>query len=613
MRAVAAAHEPGQPGTVAAYLATRLQQLGVDRLFGVAGNYTAAMLDTILDDPATRLTISGSSNEICAGFAADAYARYRGFGAAFVTYSVGAFTMLNPIAGSFVEHVPVLLINGAPTNKETSVERNVGLLYSHTTGYELVDINMFRPVTAAAERISDGVQAPYQIDSVLTAMLTQLRPGYLEITEDVWRAPCPAPEGRLVSGAGAIVTRSLTAPAVAATVALLAHRPQTVLWAGAELQRLGLQDAFLGLLDAINRHLPTPAEQVRFVTTASSKAVVAESHPLFEGCVTLGTQEIASLVGDDGALLGLGGWTTSKDIGNQNIRGPGTILAAENGVVVGALFFPLVPLADYLAQLTAAFASAPVATADALASPRRLGLQRLQVPPRIVHRLASAPPSEEAVTYDAFFALLGTWLTEEDILVLDAGFPLVGAQAVPINRAHGFLAQAGWLSIGYSVPAATGVKCANPDSRAVVVVGDGAFHETCQAVSDHTAQGHDTVVFVLANGLYGIEQFLVNPNPFRTPPESYPDGLEDDPYPYNLLPDWDLVALAQAFGAVGRSVATVTELREVMADVRSRPGRNFVIEVRVPQRDLPEGLVSAAGGVGEDEVDNPSWPPSDTF
>ena len=179
--------------TVATYLKTRLEQLGLDRMFGVAGNYTAALLDTILVDPDSPITISGNPNEICAGYAADAYARYRGIGALYVTYSVGAFSLLNTIAGSYTERVPVLLVNGAPTNKETCVEANAGLIYSHTTGYDLVDVDVFRPVTAAAERVTNARQAPFQIDSVLTAMLTEHRPGYLEVAEDVWRATCWRP------------------------------------------------------------------------------------------------------------------------------------------------------------------------------------------------------------------------------------------------------------------------------------------------------------------------------------------------------------------------------------------------------------------------------------
>lgn len=40
---------------VAQYLKLRLEQLGLDRLFGVAGNYTAPFLNTILADRASPM------------------------------------------------------------------------------------------------------------------------------------------------------------------------------------------------------------------------------------------------------------------------------------------------------------------------------------------------------------------------------------------------------------------------------------------------------------------------------------------------------------------------------------------------------------------------------
>lgn len=595
--------------SVATYLKTRLEQLGVDRMFGVAGNYTAALLDTILVDPDSPITISGNPNELCAGYAADAYARYRGIGVLYVTYSVGAFSLLNTIAGSYTEEVPVLLVNGAPTNKEASVEANAGLIYSHTTGYDLVDIDVFRPVTAAAERVTNAVQAPFQIDSILTAMLTEHRPGYLEIAEDVWRATCSAPHGTLSSGANAIVTSSDVDAAVEATVSLLRLRPQIVLWAGVELQRFGLQDEFLDLLAAANEHHDDADDQIRFVTTASGKSVVSEDHPLFAGCVTLSTQEIKTLVRDRGVLLGFGGWTTSKNTDNQNIRGRGTVLAANDGVTVGARFFPLVDIRSFMSGLAAAFRS--------LASGREhdaVALERLLVPDHIVATPPAAVAAREVdeITYDSFFAQLNGWITEQDIVVADAGFPLIGAQSLHIGARNGFVAQASWLAIGYSVAAATGVKCANPTRRAMVVVGDGAFHETCQAVSDHHAYRHDTVVFVLSNGLYGIEQFIVNPNPFRDPPVDYPDHpLQDAPYAYNELPAWNFVALAEGWGGIGRTVSSTAELAAVLAEIRDTPDRNFVVEVVVPQLDIPSAL--ATDVVGEDETANPGWPPASKF
>lgn len=48
-------------------------------------------------------------------------------GAVVVTYGVGAFSLLNPVAGSFVEHSPVVVINGAPCYKEQLESSRVGL------------------------------------------------------------------------------------------------------------------------------------------------------------------------------------------------------------------------------------------------------------------------------------------------------------------------------------------------------------------------------------------------------------------------------------------------------------------------------------------------------
>jgi indolepyruvate decarboxylase len=72
-----------------------------------------------------------------------------------------------------------------------------------------------------------------------------------------------------------------------------------------------------------------------------------------------------------------------------------------------------------------------------------------------------------------------------------------------------FLAQNSWLSIGYSVGAATGIAVARPDKRPLVFVGDGSFQETCQELSTHAKHKLKTVVFVLSNeGFYGVEQML---------------------------------------------------------------------------------------------------------
>jgi indolepyruvate decarboxylase len=589
--------------TVAGYLKSRMEELGIAYMFGVAGNYTAPLLDTILADSDSPIKIIKNSNEITAGFAADGYARVKGKpSAVYVTYSVGPFTGLNTIAGSFVEKVPILMINGAPTNKEDSNEKNVGLLYSHTTGYEFIDIHMFRPITVAAERITNAAQAPFQIDSVLTALLTHSRPVYLEVTEDVWRARCNAPEGSLSSGKGRIVTVSEANNAIEASMKLIRSRPKSIFWAGIELQRLGLQEEFLELLAVTNDQHAQPNERIHFVTSALGKSCIAEDNPYFDGCVTLTKNQINELVGDDGVIIGIGAWTVGKDTENQNIRSDRTIMAAHDGVFVGSEFFPLVDLKTFIAALTEAFKSA-----------HKLNLKGIHPP---LKRLALVDTSDKGMGYTPFFKELESYINQEKdtVLVVDAGFPLIGAQGVTIPERNGFVAQAAWLAIGYSVAAATGVKFAVPNKRVMVAVGDGAFHETCQAVAEHHANGQNTVVFVLVNGIYGIEQYLVNPNPFRKPPVDYSDKLLDANYSYNEIPRWNYSKIPDAMGGIGRKAGTVDELRTVLEEIRQTPNENFVVEVSIPSKDTPEVLwPHLTSAIGEDETENPNWPPESKF
>lgn len=374
---------------------------------------------------------------------------------------------------------------------------------------------------------------------------------------------------------------------------------------GIELQRFGLEEDFIDLLDTVNAKYSRAGNEIHFVTSALSKSVISEDHPHFEGCVTLSQNEVERLVGDDGCIVGLGAWTIGKDTGNQNIRNENVVLASHQNALVGAKLYPMVLLKTFMQELKAALVE------DALPQHSIDGLRLSHIPSIANKSLAATEPY---LGYDGFFHTLESWLTKDDIMIVDAGFPLIGAQSVKISAQGGFVAQAAWLAIGYSVAAGTGVKCAKLDKRAIVVVGDGAFHETCQAVADHHAYEQNTVVFVLANGIYGIEQEIVNPNPFRDPPVDYKDPLLNSVYPYNALPQWKISKLAEGFGGIGRKVDNLGELEQVMKEIRDNTKDNFLVEVTIPKTDVPNAIrAELAISVGEDETENPNWPPASKF
>jgi len=69
--------------SVASYIFKRLQQNGVNHVFGVPGDYMLKALDHV---KATGVKWTGTCNELNAGYAADGYARINGLGALFTTY-----------------------------------------------------------------------------------------------------------------------------------------------------------------------------------------------------------------------------------------------------------------------------------------------------------------------------------------------------------------------------------------------------------------------------------------------------------------------------------------------------------------------------------------------
>ncbi|SHH72349.1 alpha-keto acid decarboxylase family protein [Flavobacterium johnsoniae] len=577
--------------SVAKYLQIRLEQLGLTHLFGIAGNYTAPFLNTIHEDKNAKIKIINDTNEINAGHCTDAYARQNGFAAVAVTYGVGAFTLLNSVAGSYVEHCPVLVINGAPTNKDQQRSLVQGMLASHMTGDMYSNINVFRNVTVAAEQITGSSDAPYKIDSVLNTCILYGRPVYLEVFEDAWRMECNPPDAPLTERE--VSKCQSSARKAAKRVAAMAQGKEIIFWGGIEIQRYGIQKEFLDLIETTD---------TEFVTSILGKSIVSENHPKFKGVFNgkASPKDVKEKFEKAQLKIGLGVWTTGKNLGGFDVWKEDTVLANHSGVRIGASYVANVSLRDFMIflkeELTKVnFSAYEMYDVEQLPESFFVADQSIR---------KNAKPT---LTYDTFFKRINTFIDERHIVVADAGFPLLGAQGIRIAEPNGFVAQASWLSIGYSVPAATGIKCARPDKRPVVFVGDGAFQETCQAISTQNKLKHDTVVFVLDNGIYGIEQMLVNPNPFRGADKveySIPDL--NDIYDYNQMHRWKYAKLVDVFGGRGFEVSTLDELDEVLKHLESIK-ENTIVHVNIPKTSIPESIAYKTEEPGEDEFLDKDW------
>src|ERR1700730_5577398 len=91
--------------TVTQQVLSRLHDIGVKDIFGVAGDFALPINDAICSDLSFRYV--GSCNELNATYAADGYARVHGISAVSTTYGVSELSAINSITGFYAEHLPV--------------------------------------------------------------------------------------------------------------------------------------------------------------------------------------------------------------------------------------------------------------------------------------------------------------------------------------------------------------------------------------------------------------------------------------------------------------------------------------------------------------------------
>ncbi|KDN76895.1 decarboxylase [Streptomyces olindensis] len=592
--------------TVARHLALRLAELGITHLFGVPGNHLGPFLTTLRAEGDVEWV--GTPTEGGAGQAADAYARLHGIGAAAVTYSVGAFNLLNACGGAYVEQVPLVAINASPPYEQWQNYRALGLLTSHMSPRAESNLEAYRQVTVDAQVISNPGLAPGQIDAALTACLSERRPVYLEVMEDLWDEPCPRPEAPLVRRDRPFSARNqpMLDHAVQAVLALVEERPgpdgrpRPMVWAGEEIDRFRLGGQLTDLVEATG---------VPFCTTVGAKAVVDEDLPQFHGVYNgKASHPDVHAVFKEWATcrIGLGAWSTSKNLGGEQCVGDDWVMAARGGVSVGTSYFPDVQLEQLLPALQDALVKAYGSgglEADYYAEAHAHHGPSAHRPAALEHHRASlrvgrsAHRHGEHLTYDGVFDRINHFLnhdTGEDwTVVSDAAFSLIGSMNLSLP-AGGFLSQVSWLSIGWSVGAATGAALApeRAEARPMVFVGDGAFQETCQELSTHTRLGLRSVVFVMDNGhFYGIEQMLVHP--------SYYAGRDHEPDHYNVLHPWHYDRLADVFtgrdtpahGAVIAHAAELDELLERVLDPTDPLNAGpLLVRVRLHRHDYPRAM-----------------------
>ena len=559
--------------TVADYLLTRLKQLGVTDVFQIPGDYVKHFTQALEHFDGVK-TI-GAVNELDAAYAADAYGRTRGLGAVSLQYGVSTFSALNAIAGAYVERSPVVVISAAPGSDARQIGSMYNVLFHHSTGNLSADQEIYAHVTVASETLSTSVGAPEKIDNLLIAAITHRRPVYIACYKEVWGEPCPKPSAKALQP---IVIKSEPAAlenAVEQAWSQITTAKNPMIFAGVEILRFGLSDLLQQLIDVSG---------ILYTTTSLGKTVLDEKGNKFIGTYSdaASITNVTDLVKKSDCFITLGVIMTDDYLWFVENKFADMILSTTELMRVGYFKYHGVTMKDFMVALIKRFKEDKKYPLKVVAPP-----QPKYPEPWVSNSDPNYNDKPEIITFNRFFQHSMKFLKDHDMLNdIVMTFGVSSAMYVATNAyglsQNSYISSAAWQCIGFETGAASGAQLGS-GKRAWTIAGDGGFMMVCQSLSTLARNKLNAVIFVMSNGVYAIEQVYVDINSFEPGPSHKFDA-------FDILPKWDYKELAEAYGAKSYRAETITELNEVLKELKKKTTQPSLVEIVIPQKDLPQQM-----------------------
>ena len=537
--------------SVADYIVARLAAEGIDRCFGVAGDYVFPICDAV--DSSAKVKWIGCSNELNASYAADGYARIRGAAMLATTYGVGELSAINGVMGAKSERSLVFHVVGMPSYQNQRVHK----IAHHTLGDGVFGNFVALSASAACcHAVINPENCVVEMERVIAEARRNNQPAYIAVPSDYALSPVGPADVK------PIVPRSNEA-ALQKAMAIITERvskaKSVVAFPAFTISRLGVQKLAQKAIEALG---------CPFVTTLMEKCLIDEGHPQFAGMYVGAVSEpkTRQIVEDADIVLDLGG-VNLNDITTAAYSGkldPSRFITVGlNDVRIGDEVIANVRLADVLSELTK--------------------LKRSSVPyqgkPQGLAPLSGKP--SDKITMAALYPRYAAFLRAGDTVVLETGSSSLGVTPTILPNGVRVEAQVLWGSIGWATPAAFGVALANPDRRTILITGEGSHQLTANDIGAMGRFGANVIVFVLNNSGYLIERAL----------EENPD------WTYNDLAPWNYAELPRTLGCADWFTARVTtlgELDDAMKSARASKSGAY-IEIMGGRMDMPPALAFAHG------------------
>lgn len=288
--------------SVGDYIGKRLVNFGVEYAFGVVGDTSAALLDSLGHlDPSIKLITCCS--DASAGYAADGYTRKSGkLGVVVVPYLTGSLSITNAIAGAYANGLPMLIICGGPNS--SAVGNNMIMHQTiNNNGFGTVTSSQcLSPITAKVFVVHHAEDVAFNVDKAIYTALKLRKPVYLEIACDLVSKFIAEPVPINLATYGNLHCDELSLEvALCSCTRAIQHSNVPMVVLGSEIKSLGL--VTLRLLEHFIETL-----QAAVVVQPDAKGCFDETSPLFAGTLwgSLSSRHVQQVISQADLLIRVG-------------------------------------------------------------------------------------------------------------------------------------------------------------------------------------------------------------------------------------------------------------------------------------------------------------------
>lgn len=508
-----------------------LLQEQVDHIFGYAGATICPAVDALKAHPEIGYTLVRTEQN--AGHMASGYARVSGkVGVCMVTSGPGATNLITGVATAYMDSIPMVAITGqVPSNllgrdifQEVDITGAVAPFSKHS--YLVKDANDIPRIVKEAFHIaSTGRPGPVLIDIPIDVQNQEVK--NFQYPEQVnIRGYKPSVKGNELQ--------------IKRVAEAISKAKQPLICAGGGVWLAHAKDELLELAER---------NQIPVVKTMMGISLMPTDHPLNLGMIGAHGNHCANKALAKADLLIMVG-TRAAD---RAVIDPGeiqrrmaTIHIDVDPAEIGKNMQAAIPLVGDVKVILRQLLDRDITPPDSAAWLERLRDYRKAELGRVF------PRREGYVFPGTVLRKLGAKLNDDAAICVDVGQNQIFTCKYLPQKNGRLLTSGGLGTMGYALPAAVGVKVAQPDRQTVVVWGDGSFQMAMNELAAIKCAGMDIKIVLFQNQVLGLVNQIQNSAPYHGPFGVALDGSPDFP------------TIAAAYGIPSMTVSDEDKLDEVL-------------------------------------------------